>query len=203
MIVSCSNNKEVASEELATRAVLENIASRRSVRSYTSQPVPDEMVEQLLRAAMAAPSAKDYRPWEFVVIRDRAMLDTLASKLKYAKMLAEAPLAIVVCGRRVTQMPDGSLRENPLWVHDAGAATENLLLAAEALGLGAVWTAAFDGFDERGDIVREALFLPDEVRTLCVVPIGFPAGDTPAKDKWDPSKVHYEKWYPRPLAKSD
>lgn len=195
MITSCCSDngaKKADDKALASRAVLENIASRKSVRSYTSEPVPDDMVETLLRAAMAAPSAKNIQPWEFVVVRDRAVLDTLASRLKYAKMLSKASLAIVVCGRTVSYAADGTLRENHLWVHDACAATENLLLAAESLGLGAVWTAAYA--DERAETVREVLSLPSEVESLCVVPVGFPAGEEQPKDKWDSSKIHYEKW---------
>lgn len=172
--------------------VLDNIANRKSVRSYTSQPVSDEMVEKLLRAAMAAPSAMNVQPWEFVVVKDRATLDTLASRLRYAKMLAQAPLAIVVCADTVSTDKNGNLRENDLWMDDASAATENLLLAAEALGLGAVWTAACDR--ERSDIVREVLGIPDSCMPLSVVPVGYPAGREQPKDKWKPEKIHYEKW---------
>ena len=118
----------------ATQAVLDNIAARTSVRAYTSGPVPDEMVETLLRAAMAAPSAMNRQPWEFVVVNDRAVLDSLAGKLRYAKMLVQAPLAIVVCAETMITHRDGSQSENGLWEHDASAATQNILLAAKALG---------------------------------------------------------------------
>lgn len=176
----------------ATQAVLDNIASRKSVRSYTDQPVPDEMVEQLLRAAMAAPTAMNRQPWEFIVVNDRDTLDALAGKLKYAKMLAQAPLAIVVCSETMITLKDGTKVENNFWEHDASAATENLLLAAEALGLGAVWTAASDG--ERSAAVREALHIPGTIMPLCVIPIGFPAGNDQPKDKWKPEKIHYNSW---------
>lgn len=176
----------------ATQAVLDNIAARTSVRAYTSEPVPDEMVETLLRAAMAAPSAMNRQPWEFVVVNDRAVLDSLAGKLRYAKMLVQAPLAIVVCAETMITHRDGSQSENGLWEHDASAATQNILLAAKALGLGAVWTAAVD--EERSTAVKEALNIPGSVMPLCVIPIGFPAEDPEPKDKWKPEKIHYNKW---------
>ena len=176
----------------ATQAVLDNIAARTSVRAYTSEPVPDEMVETLLRAAMAAPSAMNRQPWEFVVVNDRAVLDSLAGKLRYAKMLVQAPLAVVVCAETMITHRDGSQSENGLWEHDASAATQNILLAAKALGLGAVWTAAVD--EERSTAVKEALNIPGSVMPLCVIPIGFPAEDPEPKDKWKPEKIHYNKW---------
>lgn len=189
-ITSCNNNAGNGNDP--AQAVLDNIAQRKSVRSYTSQEVPDEMIEKLLRAAMAAPSAMNRQPWEFVVLKDRASLDTLAGKLRHAKMLSQAPLAIVVCAETMITLADGTQVENNFWEHDASAATQNLLLAAEALGLGAVWTAASDG--ERCAIVKEALGIPGTIKPLCVIPIGFPAGDDQPKDKWKPEKIHYEKW---------
>lgn len=185
---SCKQSETVD----ATQAVLDNIAARTSVRAYTSEPVPDEMVETLLRAAMAAPSAMNRQPWEFVVVNDRAVLDTLAGQLRYAKMLVQAPLAIVVCAETMITHRDGSQSENGLWEHDASAATQNILLAAKALGLGAVWTAASD--PERSAVVKEALNIPGTIMPLCVIPIGFPAEDSEPKDKWKPEKIHYNKW---------
>lgn len=172
--------------------VLENIASRKSVRSYTSETVPEEMVEKLLRAAMAAPSAMNRQPWEFVVIRDRSTLDTLAAQLKFAKMLYEAPLAIVVCSDTEYTRTDGIRAYNKFWQQDAAAAAQNILLAAESLGLGAVWTAASD--DVRSAVVREVLGIEGTVMPVCVIPIGFPAGDEKPMNKWKPEKIHYEKW---------
>jgi len=185
---SCKQSETVD----ATQAVLDNIAARTSVRAYTSEPVPDEMVETLLRAAMAAPTAMNRQPWEFVVVNDRAVLDTLAGQLRYAKMLVQAPLAIVVCAETMITHRDGSQSENGLWEHDASAATQNILLAAKALGLGAVWTAASD--PERSAVVKEALNIPGTIMPLCVIPIGFPAEDPEPKDKWKPEKIHYNKW---------
>lgn len=182
MSTSCNDSPKELTREQTADIVLDNIAARKSVRSYTPEQVPDEMIEKLLRAAMAAPSAKNQQPWEFIVVRQRETLDSLAAGLRYAKMLKEAPLAIVVCARKDANR----------WEHDASAATENLLLAAEALGLGAVWTAADD--EERASVVIRQFGLPEGIWPLCVVPIGFPAGENHPKDKWNPAKIHYEKW---------
>ena len=188
MITSCNNNGGVD----VRQAVLDNIATRTSVRAYTDEPVSDADIETLLRAAMAAPSAMNRQPWEFIVVNNPDTLGALASKLRYAKMLEQAPVAIVVCAEKMITLRDGTVVENNFWEHDASAATENLLLAAHALGLGAVWTAASDG--ERAEIVREALGITGTVWPLCVVPIGHPAESPEPKDKWKPEKIHWNRW---------
>lgn len=188
---SCCNGSDP--KDAAREAVLENIANRKSVRAYTDEPVSDADIETLLRAAMAAPSAMNRQPWEFIVVNDRDSLDALAGKLRHAKMLAQAPLAIVVCAETMLTLRDGTVVENLFWEHDASAATENLLLAAEALGLGAVWTAASD--PERSAVVCEALGITGTVKPLCVIPIGHPANpDEQPKDKWNPDKIHWNRW---------
>ncbi|MBR4827077.1 MAG: nitroreductase family protein [Bacteroidales bacterium] len=178
--------------ESARQAVLDNIATRTSVRSFTSEPVSDADIETLLRAGMAAPTAMNRQPWEFIVLNDRDTLDALAGKLRYAKMLKEAPVAIIVCAETKLVLRDGREVENMFWEHDASAATENILLAAHAIGLGAVWTAASD--PERSAAVREALGITGTVMPLCVIPIGHPAGPQEPKDKWKPEKIHWNHW---------
>ena len=187
---ACTNNAQV-SKEAAQKAVFDNILTRTSVRQFTGEPVPAGMVEQMLRAGMAAPTAMNSQPWDFVVLSDRDTLDKLAGKLRYARMLQQAPLAIVVCGRDKWLDREGNERENIFWVDDCSAATENILLAAHALGLGAVWTAAKD---DRGAIVKEALGIPEDLNTLCVIAIGFPAESPQPKDKWKPEKIHYNRY---------
>lgn len=164
--------------------VLENILARKSVRQYTSRPVEPEKIDLLLRAGMAAPSGSDKRPWSFVVVQDRSRLDSMAARLPYAKMLTKAPMAIVVCG--------DTLR-SALWEQDCCAVTENILLAAESMGLGAVWTAAYP-YPERVAVVRRYIGLPENVVPLCVVPVGYPEGKQSPKDKYDISKIYYEQW---------
>ena len=176
---------------ILVKAVLDNIMTRTSVRNFTDEPVPQDVVEQLLRAAMAAPTAMNYQPWEFVVLNEREALDNLADKLRYAKMLRKAPLAIIVCARTTWPDREGNERENIFWVDDCSAATENILLAAHALGLGAVWTAAKD---DRGAIVRDALGIPEGYATLNVIAIGYPAENPAPKDKWKPEKIHWNRF---------
>lgn len=187
-MVSC---KQPAPE--TANAALDNIFARKSVRSYTSEAVSDADIETMLRAAMAAPSAMNRQPWEFVVLKDRNTLDSLSTKLKYAKMLADAPLAIVVCAETIMVNRDDQKVENMFWQQDASAATENLLLAAEALGLGAVWTACYPDM-VRAQAVKDAVGMPETVFPLCVVVIGHPAGNDLPKDKWKPEKIHYDRW---------
>jgi len=169
------------------QAALDNILSRKSVRSYTEQDVTPEQVETILKAAMAAPSGMNLQPWRFVVVREQETKDKLSGG--FNKMISKAPVVIVVCGYTPGRF-DG---ENRNWTADCAAATENLLLAVEALGLGAVWTACYP-YEERLSTTIEALGLPEEVKPYCIVPIGHPAGDTQPKDKWKPENIHYEKW---------
>lgn len=176
-----------AQEQTGSQAVLDNIHARKSVRSYTDEPVTPEQVETLLRAAMAAPSGKNVQPWRFVVVTQLETKKKLA--IGFNKMIAKAPVVIVVCGK-TTNMLGGT---NNNWTADCAAATENLLLAAESLGLGAVWTACYP-YDDRMLPTIEALGLPDNVTPYCIVPVGHPAGDNKPKDKWNPDNIHYEKW---------
>ena len=167
-----------------------NILTRTSVRMFLDKPVPEEIVEQLLRAAMAAPSAKNQQPWAFVVIRDRALLEKLGAALPNAKMTATAPVAVAVCGVLDKALP-GEARD--YWIQDAAAATENFLLAVHALGLGAVWTGVHP-ITERIAILKEALRLPEGVEPFCLIPFGWPAVPASVKDKWDPSAIHRDVW---------
>lgn len=168
----------------AVNPALETILARKSVRQFQQRPVEAEKVDWLLRSAMAAPSGKDLRPWSFVVIDQRERLDSLAEALPTAKMLRQAPMAIVVCGDETRSF---------YWYLDCSAAAQNLLLAAESLGLGAVWTATYP-YPDRMRVVADQLALPDRIKSLCVIPVGYPAGETSPKDKWDMNCIHQNKW---------
>ena len=170
-------------------AVLENIHSRKSVRQYTSEAVSESDIQTILKAAMAAPTAVNYQPWRFVVVSERQQLDEIAEILPYAKMLRQAPVAIVVCGE--TTWMGGN--ENPYWQQDCAAATQNLLLAVEALGLGAVWTGVYPNQDLYPKL-HDYLNLPSDVQPFCCIPVGHPAGNEQPKDKWKPENIHYGKW---------
>ncbi|MCC8174120.1 MAG: nitroreductase family protein [Odoribacter sp.] len=182
MAISCDDGKK--ENGIQTQDAIENIMSRKSVRKYQDRKVEDEKVDILLKAGMAAPSGKDVRPWEFMVVTDRETLNTMAEGLPYAKMLKEAPLAIIVCGDTI---------KSSYWYLDCSAATQNILLAAEALGLGAVWTAAYP-YDDRMNIVTQNTGLPEHIRPLCVIPVGYSAQPHSPRDKYNADKIHYNKW---------
>lgn len=161
------------------------IFARRSIRQYTSEPVSEDDIQTLLEAAMAAPSASNRKPWQFIVVTERDRLDALAEAHKHGKMLFDAPLAISVCGD-LTEM-------ERFWVQDCSAATENLLLAATALGLGAVWLGVYPR-DERVAAVRETLGLPEHITPLNVISIGHPAEEKQSRTQFDDERVHREEW---------
>ena len=166
------------------------IMTRTSIRAFQDKPVSDETVEVLLKAAMAAPSAKNSQPWAFVIIRDHAQLEKLGASLPNAKMTATAPVAVVICGVLDKALP-GEARD--YWIQDAAAATENFLLAVHALGLGAVWTGVHP-ISERIGIIKDTLHLPEGIEPFCLIPFGYPAAPATVKDKWDPSAVHRGIW---------
>ena len=166
-------------------ASIENIMTRSSVRTYTAELVDSADVITLLKAGMAAPTAMNRQPWVFVVITDAARRAAMAAELPYCKMAATAPLLIAVCGDKAKFIEDAP----EYWVQDCSAATENILLAAHALGLGAVWTGVYP-VQDRVEMVSKALGLPEGIIPLNIICIGHPDSDNPAKDKWDPAKVH-------------
>lgn len=166
---------------------MDALCSRRSIRQYTGDPVPDSLVLEILRAAMHAPSAGNEQPWQFVVITDRAALSEIPNFHPHAAMVLDAPVAVLVCGDLQREKHRG------FWVQDCSAATQNILLAAHAKGLGAVWVGIFPREDRvRG--CRKLLGLPDHIIPLALVPIGFPAVRKPIDERFDPSRIHRNRW---------
>lgn len=181
--MSCSqkDEKQITKKD----AALSVIYNRKSVRSFIKdRPVSEEDIQSLIKAGMSAPSGKDTRPWEFVIINDRAILDKMAEELPTAKMLSQAPMAIVVCGDTI---------RSSYWYLDCSAATENILLAAEAMELGGVWTAAYPYRDRMATVIKHTN-MPAQVLPLVVIPIGYPMGNHSVKDKYDEKKIHMNKW---------
>jgi nitroreductase len=164
--------------------VLDAILGRRSVREYTSQPVGDAQIRTLLEAAMAAPSASDLRPWEFIVVRDEQLKRTLAGVHQWAGMAARAPVVFVVCGDE---------RRSDHWVEDTSAATENLLVQAAGMGLGGVWIGIYPR-PPREEAVRRALGIPEHVRVLCLVPIGYPVAAPAPRTRYEDRCVHFDRY---------
>ena len=164
--------------------MLDLIKKRRSIRAYTDEPVSDAEVKALLEAAMAAPSANNLQPWEFVVVLKDDLCQRLAKAHTWSQMCAGAPVVFVICGDE---------RRSEHWVEDTSAATENLLLAAVALDLGAVWVGIYPR-PQREAHVRSVLGIPQELRVLCLVPVGHPAESKPPHTKYDEGRVHYDRY---------
>jgi nitroreductase len=167
-----------------SRELIQTIRMRRSIRKYTGEPVGEEDVRVLLEAAMSAPSANNSQPWHFVVVTERQTLDALAAVHPYGKMLSQAPLCIAVCGE-----PAASGH----WEQDCSAATENLLLAVTALGLGAVWLGVHPR-EQRVAAIGEVLGLPQGIVPLNLLSIGHPAEEKEPRTQYDEARVHRERW---------
>ncbi|HVN48705.1 MAG TPA: nitroreductase family protein, partial [Bacteroidota bacterium] len=169
--------------------ILSTIYERKSVRNFTGESIAQEELIELVKAGMAAPSAVNCQPWEFILVTEHATLDKLADALPYAKMLYKAGAAIIVCG-----VPELAHRKyHEFAVIDSTLASENILLAAEALGLGAIWTAAYP-YPERIEPVRTILQIPENIIPLNVIPVGHPTGEDVPKQKFNKTKIHYEQW---------
>ena len=166
---------------------IQAILTRRSIRTYTPEPVPDSLITEVLTAAMSAPSAGNQQPWQFVVIADRRLREEIPKFHPYAQMVPDAPVAIAVCGDLRLESYKG------YWVQDCSAATQNLLLAAHARGLGAVWVGIYPK-EERVQRLQTLLGLPAHVIPLALVPMGFPAERVPPATRFDSSRVHRNHW---------
>ena len=177
------------------QAAINNIMTRTSIRQYTDEPVSKADIETMLRAGMAAPTAVNRQPWHFVVINSKEKLAELAGDNPRGGMLKKAPLAIVVCGNMDKAL---SGQGRGFWVQDCSAATENILLAANAIGLGAVWTGLYPD-ENRAGVVAKVLKLPETYIPLCTIVIGHPAEQPTPKDKWKPENISYNEFVGRLL----
>ena len=164
------------------------IFERRSIRKYTSEQISDEDIQELLRAAMAAPSANNQQSWEFVVIKDRVILkEIIGIHPNGYQMLKNAPLAIMICGNLEREIEKG------YWVQDCSAATENILLAAQSMGLGAVWLGVYP-MEDRIRALKKMFGLPENVIPLSIVSIGHPAEKKKPSNRFDQARIHVNTW---------
>ena len=195
LVAACKN------EAPAQKGALDVIKARTSIRAFTGEKLTEEQIHTLLDAAMAAPTDGNRQPWRFVVITDDEMKVGLYEREHHQKMVADAGAVIVVCGQ-TTRMgrprgadPDSEPVEipNDFWFEDCCAATENLLLAATALDLGAVWLSCYPS-ERIVNRISEYLGLPADVTPLAIVPVGVPAENPEPKDKWNPDNIHYDRW---------
>ena len=178
----------ISDAKQAEATVLENIATRASVRAFKSDAISNDLIQKLLKAGMAAPTALNAQPWHFIVIHDQGQLSSLSVASPYTGLLADAPLAIAVCGD-ITKKAPGD--EGIYWSQDACAATENILLAAHAMGLGATWTGSYP-IEARYKLAQKVLSLPDNLIPVSIIAIGYPAVTVAPKDKWNPNNVSYQ-----------
>ena len=179
---------------------IRTIMQRKSVRAFTDEPIPAAYMEAMLKAAMAAPTGSNIQPWHFVVLTDKSKYEQVFENNFNMRIFNSAAAVVVFCAdttvtRPPRDNPDGApvTRPNGTWRDDLGASTENFLLAAESLGLGAVWTAAYP-YSERYASMKRELGLPDVVLPYCAVAVGWPANDEQPKDKWKPDRIHYGQW---------
>lgn len=166
---------------------LEALKTRRSIRAFTPRPVSLDVVRELVRAAMHAPSAGNEQPWHFLILTERELLDRIPDFHPYAGMVSEAPVAILVCGDTRQERHPG------MWVQDCAAATQNLLLAAHAKGLGAVWVGIHPR-EDRIDPIRRLIALPEAIVPFALVPVGHPAETPEQEDRFRPERIHLNVW---------
>ena len=166
---------------------MEAIFKRRSIRRYTNDDVPEEMIKTILEAAMNAPSAGNEQPWHFMVIKNKETLKTLAGASPYARMLKDSPLVIIVCGDLNLEKHRG------YWILDCSAATENILIEVAALNLGAVWLGIYP-LQERIEYIKKQFGLPEHIIPFSIIPVGYPAQEMKLVNRYNQERVHYEKW---------
>lgn len=196
LMTACCKN-----EAPKEKGALEVIKARTSIRSFTGEKLTEEQIHTLLDAAMAAPTDANIQPWRFIVITDDEIKAGLYQGEKHKHMVTTAGAVIVVCGEttRMVKPHDAAEdaepveRPNNYWFEDCSAATENLLLAATALDLGAVWLSCYPT-ERIVDRIRAYLGIPSNVTPLAIVPVGYPAETPTPKDKWNPDNIHYDRW---------
>ena len=168
--------------------LIEGLFSRRSIRKYTGDKINEEKIRQLVKAGMYAPSANNTRPWHFIIVDDRELLNRIMEVHPYSKMLSEASHAIVVCG-------DEKLQNGPgYYLLDCSAATQNILLAAHSMGLGAVWLGV-EPRSERKKAVREIFGLPEYIHPVAIISVGVPVKiSEKIPSRFEPDKIRKNCW---------
>lgn len=184
-LTSCSQESKRMKNE-----TVETIMSRVSVRNFTGESISAEQIDTLLRAGMSAPSAVNKQPWAFIVVTDEVLIARLGEALPFSRCSNHPACAIIPCGD-MTKTMEGEMAA--FWINDVSAATENILLAAHSMGLGAVWTGLHPDMN-RVAMVQEMLGLPEHIIPLCIVPVGVPAETPAVKEKYRPENIHFNGW---------
>ena len=178
-----------AKEPETAKDTLSVIHSRKSVKSFTGATVSKESLGKIVRAGMAAPTAVNKQPWSFVVVTDKKKIDALAAGLPNARGIDKAGAVIVVCA----EPEKANQQSKDFAIIDASLASENILLATEALGLGGHWIASYP-YEDKMTHVRTVLGIPATIIPLNVILVGVPTGEDKPKDKYQKDKIHWEKW---------
>jgi nitroreductase len=166
---------------------MDAIFTRRSIRKYLPDPVSRDMIENLLRAGMSAPSAGDEQPWHFIIIDRRDLLERISEMHPYARMLKGAPAALLICA------DPNAPKFKDFWVQDCSAASENMLLAAHDQGLGAVWIGVYPA-EKLVTGIRELLNIPEHMIPFSAIAIGYPAEEKSGRSRYEVSRVHDNSW---------
>lgn len=167
--------------------IMKGLLERRSIRKYTNQIIPDDKIKEILESAMHAPSAANGQPWEFVVIKDKNILNEITKFHPYSNPLKQADCAIVVCGNLSKEIFKG------LWTQDCSAATENILLAAHGLGIGSLWLGLYPEMS-RVESLKKLINAPENIVPFSIVSLGYPAEEKSIESRYDEDKVHYDTW---------
>jgi len=167
--------------------MLQTILTRISIRRYKNTPICDKDIEDILKAAMAAPSAGNSQPWEFIIIKERELLNKIPNIHPHAQMLLQAPLAILICADLTREKYEGR------WMLDCSAASQNILLSVHSKGLGAVWVGIYPD-ESRMNSFSEMFNLPDNIKPVSLIPIGYPDETKPFSNRFDTNKIHYNKF---------
>jgi len=174
----------VTPTEEQKKQLISLIMGRRSIRKYTDKKISEEIISTLLKAAMNAPSAHNTQPWEFIVLDNHDDIMKVTEYHPYSKMLEQASHAIIVMG-------DNEIQSLDFWIHDCSAVTENILIAAKALGLGAVWLGLVDTLIDK---TRKVFNIPSHVTPLSIISLGYPVENKPPRENYNPKKVHRNTW---------
>lgn len=166
---------------------MEAIKARRSIRKYRQDPVEEEDLIPLIRAAMYAPSAGNQQPWEFIIIDDKSLLEQIALKHSNAHMLAAAPAAVLICADLSRE------KHEDFWIQDCAAATQNFLLAAHDRGLATCWVGVYPRENRVKDI-NKIFDLPSKIIPFSLIAVGKPAEEIATPDRFDSSRIHKNTW---------
>ncbi len=166
---------------------MDSVLARRSIRKYKKQKIEDDKIKKILEAGMSAPSSGNEQPWHFIVVDDKSLLEDLSKVSIYAGMLKNADIGIIICGDL------GLERHKGFWVQDCSAATENVLIEIQELGLGGVWLGIYP-LEDRVKAIQEIFKLPDNIIPFSIIPVGYPDEKKETPSRYNPNKVRYNRW---------